>query len=121
MRNILFTTMLLAAAAASSQTVSGVPLTEIKEEYIEVYADPKAFSSKVNLCIDFGQPTRPLSGPNEINLKGDDGKPMPFNSMVHAINFMASYGYEVTAVYQSRIKEEQYENRYVLRKGDVKE
>ena len=55
--------------------------------YCEIVGTQKFAKSQVTVGIDFGQ------------LVGDDGKPLSFNSMVDAMNYMGSLGWEFEQAY----------------------
>lgn len=76
-----------------SQTVDGVPLSEINVNYIELNPIGRVFSSKVRIQVDFGQ-DRSRGRVNESQIMDSDGKPMEFNSLVDALNFFDQLGYE---------------------------
>ncbi len=97
MKKILLTLVisLICLSSAYTQTVNGKPISEIKTKYVEIVGTAKAFSTKLNIKIDFGQ---------EINfkstkIKDKNGKPMVFNSMIDALNFMSENGYEYIDAY----------------------
>ena len=65
--------------------------------YCEIVGTQKFAKSQVTVGIDFGQEdamrTNALGGVASRNkLVGDDGKPLSFNSMVDAMNYMGSPG-----------------------------
>jgi hypothetical protein len=61
-----------------------------KEQYCMILATGKMFSSKVSIEVDFGQPTKFFSS---NTLKDESGKIMSFNSVIDALNYMASKGW----------------------------
>ena len=72
---------------------SFVPRTE---EYCLLIGNGKLFSTKVTIEIDFGQ-KRNFFGDNR--LKDSSGKLVEFESLVDALNFMNSKGWELYAAY----------------------
>ena len=70
-----------------------VPRTE---EYCLIIGTGKLFSTKVTIEIDFGQKQK-IYGDNR--LRGTGGKLIEFESMVDALNFMNSKGWELYAAY----------------------
>ncbi|MCD7898880.1 MAG: hypothetical protein LUH22_03130 [Bacteroides sp.] len=70
---------------------------EEKYIYCEIVGTSKLLSSKVTIEIDHGQATKFWS--NDKRLLGEDGKPIKFNSMVDAMNFMGNDGWEFTQAY----------------------
>ncbi len=74
-----------------------IPDRKIYYEYCELVGKPKAFSSKIAVSADFGDERGWLS-----NAKMRDeatGKIKSFNSMIDALNFMSSYGWEFVHAY----------------------
>lgn len=64
--------------------------------YAQIVGTAKLFSKKVKVSIDFGQEQKLFE--NNF-LKGEDGKPMVFNSMIDALNFMGDQGWEFVQAY----------------------
>jgi len=65
--------------------------------YCELLGRGKLLSSKVTVDIDFGQPVS-FWAPDR-RYKDENGKPVAFNSMVDAMNFMGSLGWEFVQAY----------------------
>lgn len=64
--------------------------------YCQIVGTSKFMSSKVTIEIDFGQ-ARGLWSDNR--LRGEDGKPIVFNSMIDAMNWMGNDGWEFMQAY----------------------
>jgi len=64
--------------------------------YAELLGTSKLFSDKVTVSIDFGQNT---SFFEDTRLRDDTGKVIVFNSMVDAMNWMGSQGWEFVQAY----------------------
>jgi len=79
-------------------------------------ASDKLFSSKLSVSVDFGQPTKVLGGASETYIKDDNGKAMEFNSIAHALNFMASYGYKLEQTYTAQVRDDLEVVHYVMRR-----
>ena len=58
MKNILFIILFIFSFSAHSQSINGVPFSEIDSEYIQIVGTAKVLSSKVTINIDFGQNTK---------------------------------------------------------------
>lgn len=65
--------------------------------YCELVGTGKVLSSKVNVQADFGQKTSIWKGVDYV--KGDDEKPIKFNSMVDAMNYFGQQGWEFVQAY----------------------
>lgn len=71
--------------------------SKAKFMYCEIVGTGKLFSSKITVELDFGQATTFFGSAQR--LRGEDGKPIKFNSMVDAMNFMGSDGWEFAQAY----------------------
>ena len=85
--------------------------------YCELLGQAKFLSSKINVDIDFGQSVS-FWAPDR-RYKDENGKPVNFNSMVDAMNFMGTLGWEFVQAY---IVTESNQNVYHwLLKMEIKE
>ncbi len=78
---------------SNAQTVAGIPLEEIKSEYIFVNPVGRLLNNRINLSIQYGQEIR-MQDMRDSGLLGADGKPIPFYSIVQGLNYLYEYGYE---------------------------
>jgi hypothetical protein len=88
---LMFGLSLLIASSAFSQTVNGIPLTELNVKYIRVSEKEIMLSKKINIDIDYGQTYRIRN----MRVLDKDGKDMQFNSIIEVLNLMSKIGYEV--------------------------
>ena len=58
-----------------------------------VIATGKLFSNKVSIQVDFGQETSWWKGTHGDVIKDETGKIVNFNSVIDALNYMASQGW----------------------------
>ena len=116
MRKLFYslTASLLFQIGSYAQTVNGVPLKDIDMEYIQIVGTSKAFSTKLNIEIDFGQENKIWSN-KEYQLKDASGKKMEFNSMIDALNFMTKNGYEFVHAFAFNVSGQNVYH-YLLRK-----
>ncbi len=100
MLKILFSLFLSVAFYfnVAAQTVNGVPLKDLKTEYIQIVGTSKLLSNKLTIEIDFGQENK-LFKTSDTQLINADGSRVLLNSMVDALNFMHSNGYEFITAY----------------------
>lgn len=85
--------------SARAQTVNGIPLNNLEEEYLKITPrGVKLASHKIQLLIDFGQEARYLSNMEQL-LLDSTGNKMEFNSHIDALNFMYKNGYELVQQY----------------------
>ena len=85
--------------AARSQTVNDIPLKDIDVNYVEIVGTSRVLSSKLTVEIDFGQENKLFSSDKDTRIKDANGKNMIFNSMIDALNFMTTNGYEFVQAY----------------------
>ncbi len=64
--------------------------------YCEIFSSMKGMSGKQVYAIDFGQKSELIS---DKTYKDESGKPLIFDSMIDAMNFMAKNGWELVQVY----------------------
>jgi len=88
-----FLIMLGSAQDTQAQSVAGTPLGELNSAYIFVNPVSRLLNNRINLSIQFGQEIR-MMDMRDSGLLGADGKPIPFYSIVQALNFLYEYGYE---------------------------
>ena len=69
-----------------------------KMAYCEIVATQRLFSTKVNILVDFGQ-EQDLWDYTKDCLADENGKPIIFNSVVDALNYMGTFGWEVVTTY----------------------
>lgn len=67
-----------------------------KYVYAEIVGESRLLSNKVTIFIDYGQATS-LFQSNKV--KNEDGSNKVFNSMVDAMNYMGSMGWEFEQAY----------------------
>ena len=84
----LFATMSICAFAQDNLKASFI--------YCEIVGTQKFMSNKVSIEMDYGQAAK--FGESK-KLRGDDGKPVVFNSMVDAMNMMGAQGWEFVQAY----------------------
>jgi hypothetical protein len=84
---------------AQSQTVNDIPLKDIDVNYVEIVGTSRVLSSKLTVEIDFGQENKLFSSDKDTKIKDVNGKNMIFNSMIDALNFMTTNGYEFVQAY----------------------
>ncbi|HLV91595.1 MAG TPA: hypothetical protein VKX34_00620 [Aequorivita sp.] len=113
----LFTICILALGitTAQSQTVNDIPLSEIDVEYVQIVGTSKLFKNEVTIQIDFGQRNKMFS--DNTRVKDEEGKPLSFNSMIDALNFMSQNGYDFVEAYALTISNQNVYH-YLLRKSE---
>ncbi len=82
----------MAISNVKAQTVNGVKLSDLKEEYIEVTPARGVYQG---IFVDFGQEFSYQT----LVVKDDKGKAQKYNSIIAFINKMKPYGYELFQVY----------------------
>lgn len=110
--------LVLSAFISHAQTVNDIPIKDIDVEYLQIVGTPRALSSKLNVRIDFGQRTKLFSNNRaETIVKDADGRPVEFNSMIDALNFMSKNGFEFVQalIVANPVNNNQAEYQYLMR------
>lgn len=88
MRKLLFVVVLMSLAMTAHAQ-------QLHRVYCELLGTGKFMSTKVNVTVDFGQDAKAWSS----RLVDEDGKPLSFNSMVDAMNYMGRLGWKFEQAY----------------------
>lgn len=91
MKHLLFM-IVLAVGVSFGQAQEAKPLE--KFDYCEITILQKMMSKKVTISMDFGQKQKLME---DLRLKGDDGKPIIFNTKIDALNHMGEDGWELVS------------------------
>lgn len=89
----------LGAHFAQSQTINGVEIKELQQEYVQIVGQSKFMSTKLNISIDVGQHVKVFGNSKQVRIMDKNDKPLTLNSMIDALNFMNSAGYEYLDAY----------------------
>ena len=111
MKKLLMLIMLSLPVWAMAQTDSLA--NKAKEQYCMVTEIPKSFSTAVNISVDFGQQGK-MFGVQRI--KDEEGKVKSFNSIVDALNYMASLGWELASTSFTVSSPDTYTAKYIMKK-----
>ena len=98
MKKIILTAILLMAFTLSNVYSQDQPKPGKSFVYCELVGSGQLLSTKVTVYVDFGQATK-LFQFNDSRLKDADGKPIKFNSMVDAMNYMGKDGWQFVQAY----------------------
>ncbi|MDR0415667.1 MAG: hypothetical protein LBH84_09705 [Prevotellaceae bacterium] len=112
----VFAVAVLSAGIAFCQTINGVALKDINVDYVMIIGEGKFLSNKINISIDFGQETSFFGGNKERKMLDAEGKSITLNSMIDALNFMSSAGYEFVNAYVITTTNNQNVYHWILRK-----
>jgi len=85
----------------------------VKYDYCEIVGTSRLLSTKVTVQIDFGQETKIFA---DNRYKDENGKPIVFNSMIDAMNFMGKQGWEFVQAYAVTMGDSGSVYHYVLKK-----
>lgn len=91
MKKLLISIALLISIKSYSLTLQDSSKVKRTEEYAELIATQKLFSTKVTITVDYGE-VKNLWKDNRV--KDDNGKVTSFNTVVDAMNYMNSLGWE---------------------------
>lgn len=72
--------------------VNGVDINKEDITFCQLVAKSKLLSTKISITVDYGQKKKLLGKAQKI--RGGDGKPKSFYSVIDALNFMAKNGWE---------------------------
>ena len=64
--------------------------------YCQIVGTEKMLSTKVTIAVDFGQKMKIFA---DNRMKDETGKPLVFNSMIDALNYMGKQGWEFSQAY----------------------
>ncbi|SER27095.1 hypothetical protein [Neolewinella agarilytica] len=82
-------------AAFSQVVVDGVNINNLEQvSMVRMIAQERFLSSRVTIFIDYGQSVQGGSRQRMEVINPQDGKRMKFNSVMHAVNFLISNGWE---------------------------
>ena len=99
MKKTTFLLLFLIPLFSFSQTINGKEIKNIDVEFVQIVGTSKLLRKKVTIQIDFGQHTKFFSKTKDTQIVGKDGKPISFNSMIDALNFMNESGYNFVQAY----------------------
>ena len=102
---------------AHAQAVIGTPVKQT-EQYCLVLATSKLFSTKVTVALDYGQETKLFGMNASSQVKDEAGKIQSFNSVVDALNYMNSQGWEFVNAYVVTIANQNVYH-YLMRRRTV--
>ncbi|MHC5310985.1 hypothetical protein ACYSNM_13150 [Myroides sp. LJL116] len=117
-KGLLFLLLIVGAyTQGQAQTVNGIPLKDLDMEYIQIVGSSKNLSNKVTVELDFGQDTKFFGSKKQTLLTDEKGNKIVFNSMIDALNFLSSHGFEFVQAF-STASETKVMYHYLLRKRD---
>tara|TARA_B110000003_G_scaffold22010_1_gene21258 strand:+ start:295 stop:654 length:360 start_codon:yes stop_codon:yes gene_type:complete len=100
MKKLIYIIVFLFSFNSFSQSINGVPFTEIDSPFIQIVGTVKLLSSKVTVMIDFGQSTKLFgNSKKQFSILDKENKKVVFNSMIDALNFMTKNGYKFEQAY----------------------
>ncbi len=100
MKPILPLVLLIFALSLPSQGqfVDGISIRNLESEHVLMVGTPVLLSPKITIDIDFGQQDRALVI-RDTEVRDENDRPILFNSIVDALNFMSTIGYEFVQAY----------------------
>jgi hypothetical protein len=117
-------TLLLSAFALKAQTINDIPVKDIDVNYLQIVGEARPLAAKPRVEIDFGQRTKMFSSGKDNTVRDEAGKIVKFNSMMDALNFFASYGFELVSSYVTPESNRDFNNTthyYILKNTNNKE
>jgi hypothetical protein len=116
-KTFLLVAMTVASMVAKSQIlVDNVDIAKLNVKYIQLVGTSKPFNiSEVVINVDYGQDIR-WNSPRQT-IKGPDGKDMTFESMIGALNYFESNGYDFVSRETVTVGQQNVYH-YILRRRD---
>ena len=99
MKYFLLILFCLSSVRGLSQSVNGVPISQIDADYIEIVGIKRLLSPEVTISLEFGQQSNAWNKKSTTVVLDKYGQTVYFNSMIDALNFFSNYGYEFLAAY----------------------
>ena len=93
MKKLMTIALMFVLGTAQAQTVNGIKISELEQEYVQIVGQGKMFSTKVTIKIDAGQDVKTWQVKKQAMVLDANGEPLVLNSMIDAINFMYTCGY----------------------------
>ncbi len=94
---VLFASIFIAFTTYAQKNLTELSKDKAKEEYCMILATEKFLSTKVTVEVDFGQEWSFWK--DKRGLRDENGKKIVFNSVIDALNYMASEGWEFVNAY----------------------
>ena len=88
----------------------------VKYDYCEIVGTSKLLSNKVTVQIDFGEATKFFA---DNRYKDESGKPVTFNGMIDAMNYMGAQGWEFVQAYAVTNNNNPAVYHYVLKRKSL--
>jgi hypothetical protein len=124
MKQILLTlTLLTSSFFLKAQTINDIPVKDIDVNYVQIVGEAKPLAAKPRVQIDFGQRTKMFSSGKDNTVRDEAGKIVKFNSMMDALNFFSSYGFELVSSYVTPESNADFNNTthyYILKNTNKK-
>jgi len=111
---LLFIFLLFSSINLFSQEVIELDKSRAKEEYCMLLVSQKFLSTKVKIDVDFGQ--KMSFWKNTTAVKDIEGKRKEFNSVIDALNYMSSEGWEFVNAYSLTVSDQNVLH-YVLKRN----
>jgi len=106
--------LLFVASVGFAQTIDDIPLKDLKADYIKIIGFNRIQYTKLVIDFDYGQKDRVIDT-KRVVVRDENEKPIQFQSMIDALNFMTRNGYDFVQAYALQIGE-QAVMHYLLRK-----
>jgi hypothetical protein len=100
------------------QTINGTPIEDLPCDYLDIIQTQSTHGTirKSTITFDFGQNVPILKKKEAIALLDANNKPITFESIMGALNFMSENGFELVTAYTVTHAKRDIEYHYLLRK-----
>ena len=120
MKKIIILSVLLTVAMLSvnAQTINDIPIQDIDVEFVQIVGTAKMMNpNKVTIAVNFGQENKVFSGKDDGIIKDETGNKVVFFTMIDALNFMSTNGYDFVDAYTVTIGQSNVYH-YLLKKEE---
>lgn len=117
MKKLLILISVIYCLVSTVNAQENIPTEEMQFFYCELLGTQKMLSNKITVTIDFGQINKLVS---DQRLRDDKGEVIVFNSMVDAMNWMGSRGWEFIQAYVVTVGNNQNVYHWLLKKSTKK-
>jgi len=116
-RFIIIILLILPGLSFSQVKVDGVDINSLEGiKYIEIVGFERLLSTKVTVTIDYGQK---MKFGSDQRIEKEDGKPIIFNSVIEALNFLNKNGWEFVNNYAVTISNQNVYHYLLKRREQV--
>lgn len=99
MKKIFLVILMVFSTSMKAQTINDIFIKDLNVSYIQIVGTSKFMSNKVTIELDFGQHNKLFSNGKNMVIMDENKKPINFNSMIDALNFLSLNGFRLVQTY----------------------